>query len=322
MKIFLFELFLFFSLTIPGNIFIPYNVQGGTITFFIPETTTDSNQAVNPRILKTDRLRSIVFLETSGYLTSMVALNELWYKNFSSADFHFFNDNQEWLQVDKIGHITTSYYIGKIGLDALKRSGVSEKKSMLLGGTLGLAFLSSVELMDGYSTGWGASYGDMLSNVAGCSFLLLQEMVWKKQKILLKYSYSPSKYPQYRPSLLGNNLREQLLKDYNGQTYWLSVNPASFSVNNKFPRWLNVALGYGADGMLGGFSNPVNEGANSSPVYQRKRQFYLSLDIDLTRIKTKSGFINSLFNVFGFIKFPAPTLELSGKKLKLHPLYF
>jgi len=43
---------------------------------------------------------------------------------------------------------------------------------------------------------------------------------------------------------------------------------------------LNIAFGYGAEGMLYGESNPNNQ-FTQDPY----RQFYLSLDVDLTKIK-------------------------------------
>jgi hypothetical protein len=36
------------------------------------------------------------------------------------------------------------------------------------------------------------------------------------------------------------------------KTYWLSVNLHSFSKAQKIPKWLNLAIGYGADGMITG----------------------------------------------------------------------
>jgi hypothetical protein len=62
--------------------------------------------------------------------------------------------------------------------------------------------------------------------------------------------------PDLRPNVLGENFLQQTLKDYNGQTYWLSINVASFlSDDTRFPKWLNVAVGYGADGLIGGTEN-------------------------------------------------------------------
>jgi len=111
---------------------------------------------------------------------------------------------------------------------------------------------------------------------------------------------------------------ENLIKDYNGQTYWASVNIYSFlKKDSKFPKWLNVAVGYGAEGMIGSYSNPQD-----LPHYDRYRQYYLSLDIDFTRIPTKSKFLRTILNGLSFIKFPMPAIELSQKGAHFYPIYF
>ena len=273
--------------------------------------------------LNNNRLRGIILTGSAGYIATMAGLNELWYNRFPRSGFHFFNDNNEWLQVDKAGHVMTSYYVGKIGMDALKWSGLPAKKALWCG-TLGLAFLSTVELFDGFSDQWGASPGDMAANAMGTAFLIAQESLWDEQRILLKFSFSPTEYAQHRPYTLGNNFQEQALKDYNGQTYWLSLNISSF-LNNQttFPRWLNAAFGYGANGMMGGTVNPITDNnGNPFPVFKRARQYYFSIDIDLTRLKTKPTCLHAFFNTFGFVKFPAPSIEYSGNKIKFHPLFF
>lgn len=40
----------------------------------------------------------------------------------------------------------------------------------------------------------------------------------------MKYSFHQTKYSQYRPDLLGSNIIENSIKDYNGMTIWLSFN--------------------------------------------------------------------------------------------------
>jgi hypothetical protein len=32
---------------------------------------------------------------------ALVGLNQLWYADYARSDFHFINDNAEWLQMDK-----------------------------------------------------------------------------------------------------------------------------------------------------------------------------------------------------------------------------
>ena len=264
------------------------------------------------------RLKTVVASEVVSYSGAMVGLYALWYKNEPSSKFHTFNDNKEWLQMDKVGHAMTSYYMGLGGYNALRWTGVGKKKSIWYGGTLGFFFLTSVEVFDGFSSAWGFSWGDIAFNAGGTAFFMGQQSLWDEQRILLKYSYHKSDYVDIRSDLLGENLIQNTIKDYNGQTYWASANVASFlKGNSNFPKWLNIAFGYGADGMVGAFDNSFN------PNVKRYRQYYLSLDIDLTRIKTKSKFFNTVLGAFGFIKFPMPTIEFNQYgKTKFYGFYF
>jgi uncharacterized protein YfiM (DUF2279 family) len=274
------------------------------VLFFINGFTQSGLSEVNKK-----RLRLVVGTEIGAYTISMTGLYALWYKNYDQSSFHFFNDNKEWLGMDKAGHFMTSYYLGILGKEALSWANVPEKKAIWYGGSLGWMFLTTIEIFDGFSTGWGASYGDLIANTTGTGLYIGQELLWKEQRIVAKFSYSHSKYAQYNPDLLGGNFQERVLKDYNGQTYWLSVNPASFREGCKLPDWLSLAVGYGADGMVTAFDqNPAN---SNIPYFNRDYRFYLSPDIDLFRIKTNSKFLNTAFKAFGFIKFPAPTISYS-----------
>jgi hypothetical protein len=121
-----------------------------------------------------------------------------------------------------------------------------------------------------------------------------------------------------RPNTLGKNYLQQTLKDYNGQTYWLSANIWSFNKKSSFPKWINIALGYGADQMLYGNSNTGN-----AMLENPNRQFYLSLDLDLTKIETNSEFLKTIFSIVNFVKIPAPALEITSKgDISFHYLYF
>ena len=274
--------------------------------------------------LNEKRLLFATTTTTVGYGATLVGLNELWYKDYPRSSFHFFDDNAAWLQMDKAGHVLTSYQLGRYGYEVMKWAGTSEKSAIWIGGNFGLFFLTSIEVMDGFSEEWGFSTGDAFANAGGTALFIGQELVWGEQRMSLKFSYSPSTYAALRPETLGNGGMESILKDYNGQTYWLSINPSSFSrKQDSFLPWLNVALGYGANGMLGGDYNPCyNAAGDLLPPTERYRQYFLSLDIDLSRIKTESDFLKTVFSVVGFIKIPAPTLELSEDKLTWHWLYF
>ena len=174
----------------------------------------------------------------------MVGLSTLWYSDYEQTSFHFFNDNDGWLLMDKFGHFTTAYYVGRMGIEALRWTGVPEKKAIWYGGSVGLVFLTSVEILDGISAEWGASPMDLVANTTGAALAIGQELAWKEQRITMKWSYTNSRYAKYSPENLGTSLQEKWLKDYNGQTYWLSANVSSFMPQTKVPKWLNVAVGY------------------------------------------------------------------------------
>lgn len=59
------------------------------------------------------------------------------------SDFHFINDNAEWLQMDKAGHVYSSYHLASIGKNALAWSGVSKKKPIALWFNHGICILIS-----------------------------------------------------------------------------------------------------------------------------------------------------------------------------------
>ena len=158
-----------------------------------------------------------------------------------------------------------------------------------------------------------------------------QEFLWKEQRIQYKFSFHSKKYtdPQSQQrvdDLFGKPWYERMLKDYNAQTYWLSFNLKSFLKDSNLPAWLNVSLGYGGDGMLGGFENSWEDGAGNKITrfdIPRKRQFYLAPDIDFTKIKTRSRFLKTTFAVLNSFKCPAPAFMLDNKgKLKAYAVYF
>jgi uncharacterized protein YfiM (DUF2279 family) len=266
--------------------------------------------------------KNTVFI-TEAVLASgaLIGLNQLWYSDYPKSEFHFINDNADWLQMDKVGHFYSSYQIGSFGAEMLQWSGASKKSQLVYGSGLGFAFLTAVEVMDGYSSDWGASTGDIIANASGTALYVSQELLWSEQRIIPKFSFHTSQYARYRPNVLGDSFSEQLLKDYNGQTYWLSVNLHSFLKDSKIPKWLNLAVGYGAEGMISG--NGENANLFLLPNNTRSRQFYLSFDVDLTKVKTNSHILKTLFSVFNTLKIPAPTLEIKQlNQSKLHFIYF
>ena len=255
------------------------------------------------------------------YAITLLVLRKQWYKK--RVPFHQFNDNAEWLQMDKVGHVTTAYCMSRGGYELMRWSGVNERASILTGGLLALLFQTTLEVYDGHADEWGFSKGDMLANVAGTALFVGQQYGTGQQVVSMKYGFRKTIFPPYRPNLLGKTTGQQMLKDYNGQQYWLSVNLASvLPVGPQFPRWLNLDVGYSGSGMIGGHQNPVVFDKQGNEVkFERYRQFFISPDADLSRVGTFSPSLQRFIGTVQFFKIPAPSLEFNRLKgLRFHPL--
>jgi len=270
--------------------------------------------------IKNNRKRIILISNISLYTTSYSGMYFLWYKNNDKQKFHFFDDSKEWLQMDKTGHAFSSYYITKIIYNELNWAEYSKKQSLNYSLLSGFLTVSTIEILDGFYKNWGASLSDISANFIGSSSFYIQQKIWEEQRIIPKFSFSKTSYSKVRPELLGDNTIQNIFKDYNGQTYWLSANINSFINSNKFPDWLNIAFGYSAKGMIGGSNNSflLHEYPNSL----RQRQYFFSLDIDLRKIKTKNRFLKSVLTSLNTIKFPLPTIEYSNKTTTFYWFYF
>lgn len=272
----------------------------------------------------------------------LVGLNQYWYKDYPRSRFHFFNDSREWMAIDKGGHAWSSYFTSRWTLGMYRWTGLKDRKAIWLGGMGGTFLQTSFEILDGFSAKWGFSWSDMAANFSGSMLVISQELAWHEQRIVLKVSSLKPTYSadvQDRANYLFGKKGglEGALKDYNGTIIWASLNIHSFMKKDRgFAPWLNVAIGYGANGMFGGYANrwctdpqdadycdcaPANQVDRSD--IRRYTQIYLSLDIDFTKIPTRSPVLRAIFNVINIIKVPAPTLEFNPvDKIKFYPLYF
>ena len=273
-----------------------------------------------------------------------IALYQTWYSEFPQSGFHFFNDAGEWNQMDKAGHVYTAFLQSHLFYKATRWTGVSEGKSIIVGSLCGTLFQSTVEVLDGFSEQWGFSLSDFGANMVGVGVFAWQQSIWEEQKFIFKESSTWIARPDITilsqdgmrsttlrergDNLFGSTWAERYLKDYNNQTYWLSANVRSLVPQwTSIPRWLNVAIGYGSENLYGGFENVWSEGdstfALDADLYPRYRQFYLSLDVDLTRIDTDNYFLKSILSLANIIKIPAPALEVTSQgEVIFHFLHF
>jgi hypothetical protein len=263
------------------------------------------------------RLIPLVAGVNVSYIGSLIYLNEVWYKDQPRTHFHFFDDNAEWLQIDKVGHFSTSFHESVFAIEALKWCGVKRKKAIIYGSLAGLIYQTPIEILDGYSSAYGASIGDEIANATGSLLVLGQYLLWDEIRFQPKFSFHQTGFAALRPNVLGKNLGQQIFKDYNGQTYWMSFNIHSFLRNkeSRFPRWLNLAIGYGGNNMI-----YARKSQNNNVGLIPFRQYYLSFDIDVKHVKTKRKWIKYVLCPLNLIHIPFPSVEFNKKGINFHLL--
>ena len=301
----IYKIIAFFSLMVfSENIFAQRISEQG----FLPASENFNRQRFNIVIISEATVGTLI----------TVGLQYLWYKKYPKSRFHFFDDNDEWLQMDKMGHATTAYNISAVQYNLMRWSGVNRGTSEWIGGATGLAYLMLIEIMDGFSAQWGFSKGDMAADIFGSAFFTAQQALWNEQKIQMRFSFHESIFAKYNPDELGENFPQRVIKDYNAQSYWFSFNIHSFlNKGNNFPRWLNADFGYGADGMTGAVTNPKKVNGKSIPTFDRDRKFFFGIDGAFTKPGTIP--FPSWINIF---RIPTPVIELKEHKIKFRPFYF
>ena len=292
-----------------------------------------THQPLNPLTNKqiNRRIKIITATNIIGYSGAMVGLYSAWYKNYPQTNMHSFNDIGEWKQIDKIGHAYSAYAESKASMELWRWTGIDRKKRIWIGGMSGAFYQTVIEVLDGFSAEWGWSWADFGANIIGSGMLVAQELAWDEQRIQFKFSFHRKSYndPQLNArsnKLFGKSTAERFLKDYNGQTYWLSMNLRSFFPKSRIPAWLNVSIGTGAEGLFGANEN-VGKDDNGNIIFNRPdikryRQWYLAPDIDLSKIKTNKKGLKLLFNMLNIVKFPMPALEFSNGKFRFNAIAF
>ncbi|MDZ4758161.1 MAG: DUF2279 domain-containing protein [Bacteroidota bacterium] len=259
------------------------------------------------------RVFAVVTICLFIYLGALVGLANVWYGNESTSSPHWFNDMGEWRFMDKLGHVFTAFTIVRFMSKVLKWAKCKPNVSIWLGAFLGFAFMCSIELLDSLSPKYGASVADIIANALGTLVLVVQVKLFGKVKLMPKFGFQFSQYAVLRPSMLGGTWAEQALKDYNGQTYWYSMGLRDITKIKFIPSWLQISVGIGADGLLGGFENQWEQNGQSLQMLDvgRFSEIYFSLDIDWELLFVNYKWIRRFMFLANNFKTPLPTLKFS-----------
>jgi hypothetical protein len=282
--------------------------------FFEPSDSTNKN-------------RLIVAHSTAGvlYSGSMIGLYQIWYKNQEALGFQFFDDSRDWLQMDKMGHLYSSFWLQNRTYALYRWSGMSQKKALWWSSGFSVLYMNTFEIMDGFSQDYGFSVADVAANTLGIGLFTAQQALWNDQYLSMKFSYSHSPYAQYRPNTLGSTTPERLLKDYNGQTYWFNLNLGKITPETwRIPDWFCLSFGYSISEKLKSDNKFYAVDFNNQTLeFNAYRRYFLSLDIDLSKLPVKKPWLKTLLANVNMIKIPLPTLELNSRNgARFYGLYF
>ena len=245
------------------------------------------------------------------------------------GEFHFKEDGQYALWADKAGHFFGTYYASYIWSEALMVAGFSWDASSIIGGVLGLAYNSYVEVLDGFAVSWGFSPSDFYADMAGAAFFVGQHYWPFLQNFTPKFTYVPAPWHGDRHRVPS----DMFIDDYSSHTLWLSVNVHNllpYNYQNYWPDWLELSFGYAVRNLCDaghpGLHNCSDEDAelyitdDGWQVYGSKR-YVIGLDYNLVKLIPDSwNFLNWIKQSANYLKFPAPAFEF-GDESRFYLLY-
>ena len=222
-----------------------------------------------------------------------------WWDDNGGKGFHFENDFDYALNLDKFGHFAAGVILGESFYEGYRWAGASEFQSYLFAGLTALATHIAIDIKDGFAPTWGFSIFDVLSGGLG-GFLPMAERYLPVFKYVdLKWSYwiNSRAYYNHEHAASGGVFTD----DYVNQTFWASFKPYRLlpeSARKYYPSWLAIAVGLSID-------EKVFTGAPHP-----RREVYLALDYDLEAFRPQSRFARFAVKMLNYFKFPAPTIQV------------
>ena len=213
--------------------------------------------------------------------------------------FHFENDFDYALNLDKFGHFAAGVVLGEFFYEGYHWAGASEFQSYLFAGLSALATHIAIDVKDGFAPTWGFSIFDVLSGGLGGFLPMAERYVPLFKYIDLKWSYwiNSNAYYDSNHAASGGVFTE----DYVNQTFWLSVKPYRLlpeSARKYYPSWLAIAVGLSIDEKV--FTKEPHP----------RREVYVALDYDLEAFRPQSRFARFAIKMLNYFKLPAPTIQV------------
>jgi len=254
------------------------------------------------------RLSSMLGVIAAANTVAYMYQREVWYTKETTV-FHSLDFSEDWgknQQMDKFGHFTDAYFTSDLTGKIYRWSGVSGNSSVWFGALTGWLWMLEIEISDAFMADWGFSWGDMLANTAGSAFYVLQQFNYDALGgINPKFSWHKS---EAWKEMRYNTDPQALIEDYEGLTFWLTVNPHHYfpdSWKKSYSDWLApFGLGFGI--------SAKDIGINPWGGY---KEYFVGLDVDLRKLpiwgnSNLAKFITSEVNI---LRMPLPTIRFSSE---------
>ena len=224
------------------------------------------------------------------------------YHPFEIEDEGFLDDYS--LGVDKFGHFYTSYFYFNALQNLMRWGGYDETTKLWVSVSIPALYAISLEIGDGFSH-YEFAPDDLLANALGLGYGILQRKYRYLDNFIFKWSYIPT--GEYR-----GRFNYPITNDYDGHIYWLSFkmhNLLPEPVKQYWPKFLNLAVGYGAVNASVGSTMPM------------KSKYAISLDYNLTELPLEGETWETVKNIFDLLHFPAPGVRnVQGERPQFKPL--
>lgn len=215
---------------------------------------------------------SDVWLDFTGLLAANI------YGGFAALDlsgnkFHF--EDEGWfgkdtyaLGMDKLGHAYGGYLYADYFTQRITHSRGDATGAGITGAILGFGVQTAVEVVDGFSSGYGFSNQDLIADGIGAGFAMLRNTIpGMAEKVDFRMEYNP----------WGNGSSEfSPFNDYSNQKYLLALKLSGFEQFQDSPlRFVELQAGY--------FARGYGE-KDAPPIGELRREPYVAIGVNLAEL--------------------------------------
>lgn len=284
--------------------------------FLGPLTWRDSTfdyRTEDPEYIKSEisvpKLATTIGVTASAYAAAYGFVFAKGWWDEQGNDFHFENDFDYALNLDKLGHFASGVALSEIFYEGYRWAGISEFYSYLFAGLSAVSTHIAIDVKDGFAPKWGFSIFDVLSGSIGGFLPMAERYVPAFKYVDLKWSYwiNTKIYYDQNHKASGDGV---FTDDYVNQTYWASFKPYRLlpaAAQKYYPSWLAFAVGLSID--EGAFTHEYKRHDHPDKSVAH-REVYIALDYDLEALRPHSRWARTLIKWANYFKLPAPTLQV------------